>query len=583
MSSARNVRRRIAAGTTALALVSLGLVGLASGANAVDSVPPTPKFGGTFYLADGNTFADLTQGSSAIQWGQGTSAFPAAGDSTNPVGSVPAGAQLVYQFISPQGQEANISAWNAYTSTPLITGGQYLENTFPLGIAQPGAGSPSGQAAVAAAGGDYSLGWAYTDSGKLNVVNGGLFYVHIHVTAGTTSTATYTYQTVQQTVVTTPTTTTITAAPTTVASGTPFNLTATVAPVGATGTVQFKNGATPLGSPVTVTGGTATLTGTTLANATASPINASITAVYSGDTSFATSTSAASTISVTPGPIVTTTTVTATSASGNENRPVALTANVSPVAAAGAGSVVFTGSLDGAPATTIAGPIPVNASGVASANISTLGAGAWVINAAFTGVAPYVSSASTTAANLSLTAVTVPTDQREDPQDVTVTIPAGTLTITTPWTSADPLDLGTAILDDATSTYYTDPAVFGSATDQAQAIQVIDRRSGAPGFTAQVKSTPFTSGANAFDASHLGLVNLAKHQVTSNTLQAGDVTLTNIPANTPGLSGSSQTFATYGAGHATGTAWISGDVELKGIPSSVQPGLYRATLTFTVM
>jgi hypothetical protein len=573
----RNTRRAFAAAVSAVALAGVGLVGVASAANAVDSIPSDPKVGGSFYLADGNTAADLTPGSSAIDWEQGLAALPAVGDWTNSVGPVPSGAAEVYDFLAPQGQESNISAWNAYTSSGIGATGQWLENVSPSQLLNGGTGTPSGQAAVAAAGGDYSLGIAYTTSNRNAVVPGGLFFVHIHVTAGSMTTATFTYQPVKAAVVKTASTTTLSSDKSAVQSGEAFNLTATVQPATATGTVTFKSGSTTLGT-APVSGGTATLAGATLANATTSAINAQVTAVYSGDSTYDTSASTATTISVTPGPIATTTTVAAVSNSGDANRPVQLTATVSPVSTAGAGTVVFTGSVDGGAATTIA-TVPVNASGVATTTVSSLAAGAWTINAAFTGVAPYQDSAAAAAATLSLNAVSIPADQRSTDSDVTVTIPAGTLTITTPFTTVDPLDLGTAILDDATSTFFTDPAVFGSATDQAAGIQVIDRRAGAPGFTAQVKSTDFTSGANSFPASHLALNNLGAHQVAGNTLQASDVKVTNLA----GLSGTAQTFASYAAGKATGTAWISGDVALSGVPSSVQPGQYKATLTFTVL
>jgi Bacterial Ig-like domain (group 3) len=55
----------------------------------------------------------------------------------------------------------------------------------------------------------------------------------------------------------TPTTTTLTASPTSASAGQSVNLTATVSPASATGTVQFEVGGTDIGSPVTVSGGSA--------------------------------------------------------------------------------------------------------------------------------------------------------------------------------------------------------------------------------------------------------------------------------------------------------------------------------------
>jgi hypothetical protein len=69
-------------------------------------------------------------------------------------------------------------------------------------------------------------------------------------------------------------------------TGQPVTFTATVSPSAATGTVQFFDGSTSLGT-VALSGGQASLTTSTLSAA-----KHSITAVYSGDANFASSTSA---------------------------------------------------------------------------------------------------------------------------------------------------------------------------------------------------------------------------------------------------------------------------------------------------
>ncbi|MDB5355900.1 MAG: hypothetical protein JWN24_2353 [Phycisphaerales bacterium] len=71
------------------------------------------------------------------------------------------------------------------------------------------------------------------------------------------------------------------------ASGAPVIFTATVADAGPTGTVTFFDGTAQLGDPVTVSGGIAMLTTSSLAT-----LNHAITAVYSGDSVIASSTSA---------------------------------------------------------------------------------------------------------------------------------------------------------------------------------------------------------------------------------------------------------------------------------------------------
>ena len=82
-------------------------------------------------------------------------------------------------------------------------------------------------------------------------------------------------------------------------SGTPSNygsavtFTASVSPSAATGTIQFKDGASNLGSPVTLSGDSAVYTTSTLTVG-----SHTITAVYNGDTNYAGSTSAGTTQTV---------------------------------------------------------------------------------------------------------------------------------------------------------------------------------------------------------------------------------------------------------------------------------------------
>lgn len=563
--------RRLAAGVTALALAGLGLGVAATAASAIDTVPSSPTFGGSFYLVDQNspTGANITPGTESVPWNGspiGPVAVVAPGNTTSPVGTDPTtiGATGVSTFLSPQGQESTKSAWNAYSNTIMGANGQLLQNMTPQGLTIAGSGTLSGQAAVQAAGGDYSLGIAYTSNSGVTVVK--VWYVHIHVTAGTGA---FTYQPVQAAVVLTPTTTTLATSATTVNTGQAFTLTATVAPAAATGTVQFLNGTTSLGT-ATVTTGTATLSTASIATAGV----ASITAVYSGDTAYATSTSAAVSVTVNLAPVATTTTVSATSADNVALHPATVTATVTPAGAVG--SVAITGSLNGGVAQPIA-TVTLGSTGIVSVTTSGLTQGTWTINAAFTGTTPYVNSASVTAATLVLTAPAYPSATPAS-SDVTVTIPTGSLVITTPWTSATPLNLGTAVLDSATSTWSTPVTNFTSATNQAQAIQIVDTRAGVPGFTAQVSSTDFKNGTLSFPVSYMGLINVAAHQVVNNAIQATGVVTSNVAS----LSSLAQTFASYHPASSTlGTAWISGDLSLKGVPTSVQPGTYTATLTFT--
>ena len=158
--------------------------------------------------------------------------------------------------------------------------------------------------------------------------------------------------------------------------GTSVQLTATVSPTSATGTVQFMDGATSLGA-ATLIGGTATLAVSTLTAGTHS-----ITAVYSGDSGNAGSTSPAWTQTVSQAA------TTATLASAQNPAPatqaITFTATVSPAAATG--SVQF---LDGA---TVLGTATVT-SGSASFS-ATLAVGSHTLTAVYSGDTNYTGATS---------------------------------------------------------------------------------------------------------------------------------------------------------------------------------------------
>jgi len=155
-------------------------------------------------------------------------------------------------------------------------------------------------------------------------------------------------------------------------------LSATVSPSGATGTVQFFDGATLLGAP-TLSGGTATLSTASLSAGTHS-----ITATYSGDGNYATSSSTA--LSQVVNPPNTTTTLTSSANPSKPNQRVTFTAMVSPSGATG--TVTF---LDGSTSLgtgTLSG-------GIASLSTSSLSLGTHFIRAQYSGDSSYAGSTST--------------------------------------------------------------------------------------------------------------------------------------------------------------------------------------------
>ncbi len=153
--------------------------------------------------------------------------------------------------------------------------------------------------------------------------------------------------------------------------------TATVTPAAATGTVQFFDGGTSLGT-ASLSGGTAALSVSTLSVGTHS-----ITASYSGDTGDATSTSAAWTQTV--GPATTSTTVVSSVNPSASGQSVTLTATVALSGATG--TIQF---LDGA---TSLGTVPLSGT-TASLSTAALVSGSHNITAVYSGDANYSTSTS---------------------------------------------------------------------------------------------------------------------------------------------------------------------------------------------
>ena len=167
--------------------------------------------------------------------------------------------------------------------------------------------------------------------------------------------------------------------------GASVTFTATVSSAAAgtlTGTVTFKSGTTVIGSPVAVSGGTAVLITTALPGGTQN-----LTAVYSGDTDFATSTSVPVSFTVNP---ATSATVLTTSASPSTfGQSVTLTATITPIpAGASLGSVNF---FNGA---TNIGSGNVNASGVATLTTAALPVGVLSLTAVYSGNGNFATSTS---------------------------------------------------------------------------------------------------------------------------------------------------------------------------------------------
>ena len=176
-------------------------------------------------------------------------------------------------------------------------------------------------------------------------------------------------------------TTTSLSVPATAITGAAVDLTATVAPNNAVGTVQFKSNGTAIGSPVTVSGGVATLSHAfDVAGAQ------SVTADFTAGAGFVSSSAPAQTVTVSdPAPVdVETTTSLSVPATAVTGTAVDLTATVAPNTAVG--TVQFKSN-----GTAIGTPVAVSA-GVATLTHSFDAAGAQSVTADFTAGAGFVSS-----------------------------------------------------------------------------------------------------------------------------------------------------------------------------------------------
>jgi hypothetical protein len=183
------------------------------------------------------------------------------------------------------------------------------------------------------------------------------------------------------------------AATTQAAIGRQVTLTATVTGSGATGTVSFFNGTTLLGSAA-VSSGTAALTTSFAVTGTAS-----ITATYNGDATFASSTSAASSLTIgNNATAAITTSANNVSVGATPTYTVTLTGTLGPVA----GTAQF--FLDGTALGTVQ---TLNGSGAASVTSTALTAGSHLVTISYTpaSTSPYNNVAVTTSTSASGTAL----------------------------------------------------------------------------------------------------------------------------------------------------------------------------------
>ncbi|MFZ0322529.1 MAG: Ig-like domain-containing protein, partial [Actinomycetes bacterium] len=297
------------------------------------------------------------------------------------------------------------------------------------------------------------------------------------------------------------TTTTLTASPaSTQVPGSNVTFTAAIAPAAAAGKVQFKDGGADLGTAQTVSNGSAALTTSQLACGPHS-----ITAVFSPTDVGAYAGSTSNTVSYTIKggncPVTaTTTTLSANPSSGPEYQTVTLTSTVSPSGAAGTVKFFSNGAQIGSAAV---------ASGSAQITYNTFAAGTYTLTATFVPTDPtaFQGSSSTpfdvtytsTQADTCIAGVNPPdaaggpnNSSCRDPQPFKVSVPAGSLAISTPYSGTNRFDLGTMQFD-PNNGFLSTQAAFPKAGDGN--LTITDLRPGELGWTAYMTTSDFTSGS----------------------------------------------------------------------------------------
>ncbi len=183
-----------------------------------------------------------------------------------------------------------------------------------------------------------------------------------------------------------------------------------------------------------------------------------------------------------------------------------------------------------------------------------------------------------------------------DVQTIQGTIPAGMLTISTPYTASAPLDLGTLTLDPS-GTYFSGSTSFGSASGGATSdILITDTRAGDLPWTAEAQASALSDGGSnpgsTINGQNVGLTALTVVPVTGNSFNTSVPNFTTIanPAAAPPLSPMDS--GTLGLGNAKhdfaqaqqgfGSVGLVGTLTLNA-PSSTEAGLFKGTITFTIV
>lgn len=364
--------------------------------------------------------------------------------------------------------------------------------------------------------------------------------------------------------------------------GAAVTLTATVTPAGTAGSVDFKDGATDLG-----TGSYNASTG--VATLTVHPADGShsFTAAFTptDPTSFNGSTSSALAYTVLPPGTPTSTTLSASPSSpvtgdGSGNATVMLTANVTPTGVAG-GVEFFDGTTDLGAADSY-----TPATGVATKSV--------VLNAAGS---PHLLTATFTPTSTTFQPSTsLVLDFIVEPANFgTAGIPLNAQDNTAPFAGSLSLQVvaGTSVtlaqIDPNTPAGHpvqaTDPTGHRHAwvfDGNLTGVSVLDTRPAESGWTVTGQASPFINGSTTFGADHVGWIPALAGGDAEGTLSAGSPVDSILKtASSTGLTNNNN-LAKAAPGNGLGTENLSAAMELR-IPDTSPTGLYTSTLTLTLI
>ena len=395
--------------------------------------------------------------------------------------------------------------------------------TFTATVAS-GSGTPTGT--VEFKDGATSLGLATVSAGVATLTTSALSvagspHAITAVYGGDASYLTVTSSAVSQVVTSAATTTSLASSVNPTSAGQPVTFTATVAGGSGspTGTVQFKDGGTNMGGPAAVSAGVATITTSTL---TAAGSPHAITAVYSGDASNATSTSAALSQVVSR--------AAATIALASSANPSAFGSAVTFTATVASGSGTPTGTVEFKDGATSLGLATVSA-GVATLTTSALSvAGSpHAITAVYGGDASYLTVTSSAVSQVVTSAAT--TTSLASSVNLSVVGQAATFTATVSAASGTPTG-NVTFMDGATTLGSGALGAGGVATFTTSALST---------------GTHSISAVYAGDASHATSSSSAISQAV--VLSASSVTL--VSSANPAESGTTITFTASVTGAGT--------------------------------